>query len=187
MTAKAPQSDVPRGVTVRWADSFGIEGYRAPAPKRPQVITLRPARKGLAAASGAGLGGLASGGLLIEYGVTHVRGIASLAGVSLAVIAWVLLDRIAPRMLNRTELRFADDALEVRARPLGDSRAARIAYDDIAGFEIEVIVDPMSRPPVLVHQINARRSDGTVEPVASVDEADTAAWLRHALIAHAMR
>ncbi len=183
----APQSDVPRGVTVRWADSLGVEGYRAPAPKRPLFISVRPARKGLFAASSAGVGGLASGGLLLEYGVTHVRGLASLAGVSLAVIAGVLLDRIAPRLLNRTEIRFTDDALEVRVRPLGDARATRIAYDDISAFEVEVIVDPMSRPPVLVHQINARRSDGTVEPVASVDDADTAAWLRHALIAHAVR
>jgi len=173
-------------VTVRWRDARGSETYRAAAPRRPEVIVVRPARKGLGVAGGAGLGGAGGAATLFEYGMSHARPLAVLGGVSLAVIAGVLLDRLAPRVLNRTEVTFAEDALEVRTRPLGDPRPSRIPYGRIAGFEVEEVVDPMATPPAVVFHVNARMTDGRLEPVfVAVDEAETAAWLRGALTAHA--
>lgn len=184
----APGDDplVPRGVTVRWRDAHGAEVYRVAAPRRPASIAVRPARRGLGVASGAGVGGATGAALLFEYGISHARGFATLAGVSLAVIAGVLLDRLAPRLLNRTEVTLGDDALEVRTGPLGDPRPTRIAYRDVAGYEVEEVVDPMAAPPVVVFQVNARRTDGRLEPVfGAVDDARAAEWLRRALATHA--
>lgn len=187
MSYASIESHVPRGVTVRWGDAYATEVYRAAASRRPSVITVMPSRKGLGPAGGASVGGATGAAILLEYGVTHARGLAMLAGVSLAVIAGVLVDRIAPRVLNRTELRFTHEALEIRRRPFGDARPARIPYGELASFEVEVVVDSVATPPVLVHHVNARLTDGTVEPVvASVVDAETAAWLRRALTTHAL-
>ncbi len=187
MSYASIESHVPRGVTVRWGDAYATEVYRAPASRRPSVITVMPSRKGLGAAGGASVGGATGAALLVEYGLTHARGLATLAGVSLAVIAGVLADRIAPRLLTRTEVRFTHDALEIRHRPFGDARPTRIPYSELASFEVEVVVDPVATPPVLVHHVNARLTNGTVEPViASVVDAETAAWLRRALTTHAL-
>lgn len=173
-------------MTIRWRDTRGAEVYRAAAPRRPEVIVVRPGRKGLGVAGGAGLGGASVAAALFEYGVSHARALAVLGGVSVAVIAGVLLDRLAPRFFNRTEVTFAEDALEVRTRPLGDPRPTRVLYREIAGFEVEEIVDPMAAPPVVVFQVNARKTDGRLEPVfVSVDDADTAAWLGNTLTQHA--
>ena len=188
MSAAPTESDVPQGVSVRWGDVLGAEAYRAPAPRRPVSITLAPARRGLVPVGAAGLGGATGAALLFEYGITHARSLATLAGVSLAVISGVLLDRLAPRLFNRTELRFAADALEVRMKPLGDPRPTRIPYREVTAFEVEVVVDPMAAPPVVVHQVQARRVDGTLEVVfGAVDDAETAAWLRRTLTLHAVR
>jgi hypothetical protein len=177
---------VPRGVTVRWRDGYGAAGYRAAAPRRPDAIVVRPTRRGLTLASGAGVGGAVGAAWLVEYGVTHARSLAALAGASLAVIAGVLLDRIAPRFLNRTELRFTDDALEVHVRPLSDERLTCVRYADVAGFEVEEVVDPVAAPPVVLRQVNVRRRDGSVEPVVQgLADADAAAWIRSVLSAHA--
>lgn len=175
-------------MTVKWADGLGAGAYREAATRRPSVITVLPTRRGLHATGGAGLGGATGALVLLEYGLTHARALATLGGVSLAVIAGLLLDRIAPRLLNRTELRFTDEALEVRVRPLGDLRVTRFLYGDLAGVEVEEVVDPMASTPVLLHQLNGRRADGSVEPiVTAIDGADTAAWLRSVLVHHALR
>lgn len=174
--------EAPRGVTVIWTESLGAEAYRVAAPRRLKSLTVRPARRGLAVAGSAGVGGLTGAALLFEYGMSHTRGLVTLAGVSLAVIAGVLLDRLAPRVMNRTELRFVDDALESRQLPVGDTRPLRIPLRDIVRFEVEHSVDPMAAPTALVHQVNARKVDGRVEPlIPSIDDEATARWLVRAL------
>ncbi|MEZ4393696.1 MAG: hypothetical protein R3A48_21715 [Polyangiales bacterium] len=170
--------ETPRGVTVKWSEALGAEAYRVASPRRLESITVRPGRRGLAAAASAGVGGATGAAMLFEYGMSHTRGLVALAGVSLAVIAGVLLDRLAPRVMNRTEVRLVGDALECRQVPLGDTRPLRIPLREIARFEIERAVDPMATPPAVLHQVNARKVDGSVEPViASVDDPDTAEWL----------
>ena len=90
--------------------------------------------------------------------------------------------------MNHTELRFTDDALECAQRPLGDRRPLRLALHDITRFELEVEADPLAAPASVVYQINARKADGTLEPlIPAVDDRATAEWLlqvlseRHAL------
>lgn len=149
---------------------------------------MRPTRKGLTLATGAGVGGAVGAAWLVEYGVTHARSLAALAGASLAVISGVLLDRVAPRFFNRTELRFTDDALEVRVRPLSDERLVRVRFADAVSFEVEEVVDPVAAPPVVLHQVNVRQRDGRVEPVVQgLDDAATAGWIRSVLCAHAQQ
>jgi hypothetical protein len=64
----------------------------------------------------------------------------------------------------------------------------RLGLRDISRFELEVVADPLAAPASVVFQINARRTDGTLEPVIpAVDVRATADWLlrvlseRHAL------
>lgn len=183
-----PRADAstPRGVEVRWRDGLLGESYREPASRRPAAITVQPSRRGLVPASATGLGGATGAALLFEYGLSHARSLVTLAGVSLAVIAGVLLDRLAPRVLNRTEVTFDDDALWVRTRPLGDPHPTRIPYREVTGYELEEVVDPMTAPPEVIFQVNARRRDGRLDPVfAAIDDAETAAWLRRVLDRHA--
>lgn len=179
---------MPPGVTVTWSEALAAEAYRVAAPRRVTSLTVRPGRRALAVAGTAGVGGATGAAMLFEYGLSHARGLMTLMGISLAVIAGVLLDRLAPRFMNRTELRFTDDALEVSQLPLGDRRPLRLALRDITRFELEVVADPLAAPASVVFQINARRTDGTLEPVIpSVDVRATADWLlrvlseRHAL------
>lgn len=182
----AREDHIPREVAVQWRTDRLAEVYREPAARRPASIELRPGRRGLVPAGVTGLGGAAGATLLVEYGLTHARALVTLAGVCLGAIASVLLDRLAPRMLNRTEVTFGDDALWVRTRPMGDPAPTRIAYTDVTAFEVEEVVDPMAAPPVVVCTVNVRRRDGRTEPVfAAVDDPATAAWLRAMLDRHA--
>lgn len=176
------EREAPRGVTVEWSEALAAEAYRVMAPRRVRSLTVRPGRRALAVAGTAGIGGATGAAMLFEYGLSHARGVLTFMGVSLAVIAGVLLDRLAPRFMNRTELRFTDDALECRQVPLGDARPLRLALKDIARFELEVVADPLAAPASVVHQVNARKTDGTVEPlIPSVDERSTAEWLLRVL------
>ncbi|MFO0630807.1 MAG: hypothetical protein U0325_34985 [Polyangiales bacterium] len=182
------ERDVPSGVTVEWSEALAAEAYRVASPRRLAALTVRPGRRGLAVAGTAGVGGATGAALLFEHGLSHARGFVTLMGISLAVIAGVLLDRLAPRFMNRTELRFKDDALECAQLPLGDRRPLRLLVREIQRFELEVVADPLAAPASVVFQINARKTDGTLEPlILAVDERATADWLlrvlseRHAL------
>ena len=156
MDLAAKDATPPRDVEARWRSERLAEGYRSPAPRRPATIVLRPARRGVAPASATGLLGEGGAALLFEHGLAHARALVTLASISVGVIAALLLDRLAPRMLHRTEVTFGDDALWGQTRPLGDPQPTRIAYPDVTGCELDEVVDPMAAPPVVVFTVNAR-------------------------------
>ena len=132
---RVSERDVPPGVTVTWSEALAAEAYRVAAPRRVSALTVRPGRRALAVAGTAGVGGATGAAMLFEYGLSHARGLMTLMGISLAVIAGVLLDRLAPRFMNRTELRFTDDAMEAIAdmaleRKIG-ARGLRMIIEDL--------------------------------------------------------
>lgn len=186
MSTDSDEPHVPRGVSVRWCDDAGAASYRAAAQRRPETIVVRPLRRGLPAVGGMSGAGALGAAWLITHGITHARAFATLGGAALAVISGIVLDRIAPRWINRTELRFTDDALEVSVRPWGDDQPLRLPFDEVADFELETVVDPVAVPRVTRQQVNLRRRDGRVDPVVQgVDDPAAAAWLRAMLRTHA--
>ncbi len=178
----------PPSVDVRWSDERASSAYRDPAERRPASLVHRPSRRAFALQAALCAAGALAAAWLLYRGLSESRPWLTLFGAALGVIAGILGDRVAPRVLNRTEVTLDRDALTVRHAPLGDARPLRIAYDDVAGYELEQVVEPMTSPPVVTHHVNARRPDGSVEPVfVDVDDPEAARWLRECLDAHARR
>lgn len=182
----ARRAEPPASVDVRWSDDRATAAYRDPATARPRSLVHRPSRRAFAWQAALCVAGAALSAWLVYHGLRESRAWWTLFGAAFGVIAAVLADRVAPRVFNRTEVVLDRDALLVRQLPLGDTRPLRIDYGEVAGYEVEEVVEPMTSPPVVLHQVNARRPDGSVEPVfVGVDDPEAARWLRDVLDAHA--
>lgn len=178
----------PQGVLVEWAAPQLERAYRdAAPPRRPRRVVRGWSRRSHAPTAWASALGLALGALLFAYGVQHAKVRVILEGVSLAVIMGLLLDRVAPRLRNRTEVTLSDDALHVRHLPADEGAPTRLLRGEILAFEVEAVCEPLAARTRTGYQVNAVLTEGRVEPVfLAVEARDEAEWLRGFLADHAL-
>jgi hypothetical protein len=177
----ADLSRAPENVTVEWEVSPLGAHYREASPEaRPSRVLRRASLKGVVATAGAAATGVLAGVVLLAHGVSHDLARVTFEGGALAVIAGVLLDRVAPRVRARTEVRFTEGALVVRQFPSDD--VVRIAHGEVVGFEVVSGVEPLGARPTAGYQVHAKLKGERVEVVfPAISERAEAEWLREFL------
>lgn len=165
-------------MTVEWEASPLGAHYREAAPEaRPSRVLRRASLKGVAATAGAAATGVLVGVVMLAHGVSHDLARVTFEGGALAVIAGVLLDRVAPRVRARTEVRFTEGALWVRQLPSDD--VVRLALSEVEGFEVVSVGEPLGARPTEGYQVHARLKGARVEVVfPAIAERAEADWLQ---------